>query len=172
MAKVTEANIPGVFLIEGHVFRDNRGLIAKSLSDDVLPGFSAHEIYYTSSKKNVIRGMHYQLPPFEQKKLIYVSKGRIMDVVFDIRRDSPTFGQFASFILEEGDGRALFVPPGIAHGNLTQTEEALIHYVQEGFYSPEAERGIHYLSFGFNWNVTEPLLSAKDLKLPVFREQD
>lgn len=112
--------------------------------------------------------MHFQTHPFEQGKFLYVSRGEILDVVLDLRTSSPSFGQHASYVLSERDNRALFVPPGFAHGYLTLVEGSMIHYVQSGNYSRENELGLHYDSFGFQWPVKTPVLSKKDSILPSF----
>ena len=128
-------------------------------------------VVFTISKKDVIRGMHFQVSPFEQGKFLYVSRGKILDVVLDLRKESPTFGKSTSFILQEGVSQGLFVPPGIAHGYLTLEEDSLINYIQSGKYSPACERGIRYDSFGFDWGITNPILSLKDANSALFDER-
>ncbi|MFL5784787.1 MAG: dTDP-4-dehydrorhamnose 3,5-epimerase family protein [Bacteriovoracaceae bacterium] len=166
MSKIIEDKISGVLFLEGSAFQDDRGELHKPLYNSIIPGFKADEVYYIISKKNVLRGMHFQLPPFEQGKFIYVAKGKILDVIVDLRKNSPTFGQSSSFSLSAGDNRAVYVPPGCAHGYLTLEEESVIHYVQSGNYSREHERGIRFDSFGFNWPVKFPVVSEKDSLLP------
>lgn len=170
MSKILQEKLPGLLLLEGRTFSDHRGFLEKPLWNSVLPDFRADEAYFIQSKKNVIRGMHFQLPPHAQGKFLYVATGKILDVVLDLRKDSETYGQFASFYLEAGSAQALFVPPGMAHGYLTLEENSLIHYVQSGHYAPEFERGVRYDSFGFDWKVSDPVLSEKDRSLPAFSD--
>lgn len=170
MSKILEEKFPGLLLLEGSQFSDERGALEKPLWNSAIPGFRADEAYFIQSKKDVLRGMHFQLPPHAQGKLLYVARGKILDVVLDLRSGSPFFGKSASFVLEAGSARALYVPPGMAHGYLTLEEDSWIHYVQSGNYSPEHERGVRFDSFGFDWKISSPVLSEKDKNLPAFSE--
>lgn len=170
MSHIVEEKFQGLLYLEGHHYRDERGSLEKPLYDGIIPGLMVDEVYYIRSKKNVLRGLHFQLAPFAQGKFISVVRGRILDVVVDLRPHSPTCGEHVSYVLSEGDHRALYVPPGLAHGYLTLEDESLILYVQSGKYAPEAERGIRYDSFGMDWGVSVPQLSQKDLGLPSLAE--
>ncbi len=168
MSEILEERLPGLLLIEGSHFTDDRGSLRKPLWNSVIPNFQVDEAYFIQSKKDVLRGMHYQVPPFSQGKLIYVVKGKILDVVLDLRKDSPTFGMSTSFVLDEVSCQGLFVPAGFAHGYLTLEEDSLIHYIQSGKYSPAHERSIRFNSFGFDWGIAHPVLSSKDSTAPLF----
>lgn len=170
MSRIIEEKFPGLLYLEGTSHEDERGRFSKPLWNSIIPGFQADEAYYTISKKDVIRGMHFQISPFEQGKFLYVSRGKILDVVVDLRISSPHYGEHASFQLTEGDHRALYIPPGFAHGYLTLEEGSYIHYVQSGKFSREHEYGIRYDSFGFKWPVAHPILSEKDSLLPPLSE--
>ncbi len=171
MSLILEERFQGLLLIEGSNFSDDRGSIEKPLWNSVIPDFQVDEAYFIRSKKDVLRGMHYQIPPFSQGKFLFVAKGKILDVVLDLRKDSPTFGKSTSFILQEGVSQGLFVPPGIAHGYLTLEEDSLINYIQSGKYSPAFERGVRYNSFGFDWEIANPILSHKDANSALFDER-
>ncbi len=170
MSKILEERFPGLFLLEGSKYADDRGTLIKPLWNSAIPDFRADEAYFIQSKKDVLRGMHFQLPPHAQGKFLYVARGKILDVVLDLRTTSPTYGKSTSFLLEAGSPTALYVPPGLAHGYLTLEEDSLIHYVQSGNYAPEFERGVRYDSFGFDWKISSPILSDKDKGLPVFSQ--
>jgi dTDP-4-dehydrorhamnose 3,5-epimerase/CDP-3, 6-dideoxy-D-glycero-D-glycero-4-hexulose-5-epimerase len=170
MSRITEEKFRGVLLVEGTSYEDERGKLFKPLWNSVIPNFRADEAYYIISKKNVLRGMHYQTAPHEQGKFVYVTKGSVLDVVVDLRKDSPSYGNYASFLLRANDMRGLYVPPGVAHGYLTLEEDSVIHYVQTGNYSREHERGIRYDSFGMDWKCERPILSDKDMRLPSLSE--
>src|SRR4051812_18074652 len=122
MSRIIEERFPGLLYLEGTSHEDERGVISKPLWNSIIPEFQIDECYYTISKKDVIRGMHFQVSPFEQGKFLYVSRGRILDVVIDLRISSKSYGEHTSFVLTAGDNRGLFVPPGFAHGYLTLEE--------------------------------------------------
>lgn len=170
MSRVIEEKFSGLLYLEGSSFEDERGTISKPLWNAIIPDFRVDESYFTVSKKDVIRGMHVQVSPFQQGKFLYVSRGKILDVVVDLRKTSETFGQHTSYILTGEDHRGLYVPPGLAHGYLTLEEGSSIHYVQSGKYSREHEAGIHYDSFGYQWPVKNPILSGKDSGLPTLSD--
>ncbi len=170
MSRIIEERLSGLLYLEGSSHEDERGRISKPLWNSIIPDFKADEAYYTISNKDVVRGMHFQVSPFEQGKLIYVSRGKVLDVVVDLRISSTSYGEHASYFLSDRDNRALFIPPGFAHGFLTLEEGSSIHYVQSGKFSREHEFGIRFDSFGFEWPVKNPVLSEKDSNLPAFSE--
>jgi len=171
--KITELEINGVYLIENINFSDNRGIFVKVFSDDLFRrnkiNFSPKEIYYSISHKNVIRGMHFQIPPFEHSKLIFVLRGKVMDVILDIRRNSPTFGKSISVYLEENKN-SIYIPIGCAHGFRSLEDNTLVVYNQTSCYSEEHDKGILWNSFGFDWELDDPILSERDKALPKFEE--
>ena len=132
--------------------------------------FSVNEIFYSSSKKDVIRGMHFQLPPCTQGKMVNVVKGKIIDVLLDLRIDSPTYGKFISIELEEGDGKVVYIPQGLAHGFASLANESVVLYLFDSPYSPQSDSGIRYDSFGYKWRIREPSLSNRDLGFVSFEE--
>lgn len=121
------------------------------------------EFYYSISKKNVIRGMHFQLPPFEHVKLVYVSKGRIKDVVVDIRKQSLTYGKYFSIELDEQSAKYLYISKRFAHGFLSLENGSIVNYAQTSCYSKECDSGILYNSIGFDWSIKNPIISDRDM---------
>ena len=169
--KVTPTSIPDVLLIEPRVFGDARGFFYESFNQqafDAATGtcFSFVQDNHSRSAKGVLRGLHYQLAPHAQGKLVRVARGAVFDVAVDIRRSSPTFGRWVGAELSEDNRRQLWIPPGFAHGFLVQSESADFLYKTTGYYSPEHERCIAWndADVGIAWPEIgcAPRLSAKD----------
>ncbi|MBD2867967.1 dTDP-4-dehydrorhamnose 3,5-epimerase [Paenibacillus arenilitoris] len=177
--KVNGTNLFGVKMIEPEVFGDHRGYFMESYNE---LKFFQHGLSYKfvqdnhslSVDKNVIRGLHFQLEPKGQTKLIRVTAGEIFDVVVDIRKGSPTFGQWQGFILSASNKRQLLVPQGFAHGFCTLVPNCEVQYKVDALYSPEHDRGIAWddPALGINWPTSNPVLSDKDAKHPVLAEAE
>lgn len=171
--KIEKTKLPGILLITPDVFLDNRGYFFESYNlqkyTDV-PDFI--QDIESKSNKNVLRGLHYQIPPFAQGKLIRVSSGKILDVMVDIRCDSSTFGQYFSIELSEYNKKQVYIPPGFAHGFITISNEAIIQYKCTNFYNKESERGIMWddSDLAIDWNTTNPIISDKDKNHKRFKE--
>lgn len=165
--KIIQTGFDGLFILETLNFQDNRGSFQKLFNYDwfVENGLCADfkEFYYSSSQKNVIRGMHFQLPPCEHVKLVYVSKGKIRDVVVDIRKSSPTYGKCFSAELDERKAQYLYIPQGFAHGFLSLEDGSIVNYAQTSCYSKEHDCGIAQNSIGFDWGIENPIVSGRDL---------
>lgn len=159
--------IPGVFILEQSVFKDRRGAFVKFFSKSVFEANGLEgdfvESYYTRSKEDVIRGMHFQTPPHDHAKLVTVIQGTILDVVLDLRKDSLTFGQYETFELSRENRKSIYIPRGCAHGFTALSEMAVAYYMVTSEYSPAHDCGVRYDSFGFNWPVTNPIISDRDL---------
>jgi len=164
--------INGAYLFDLKGSQDERGVFFKVLPIISLGGlpFSVSEVFYSSSKKDVIRGMHFQRPPNAQSKIVTVVKGRITDVILDLRKGSKSYGKFMSIDLKENEGKSLFIPKGIAHGFVGRETENIVLYITDAEYSKQDEDGIRYDSFGYEWNVSKPVLSDRDLALQRFNE--
>lgn len=123
------------------------------------------------SKKGVVRGLHFQFPPFEQAKLVRALTGKILDVVVDIRRESKTYGQHYKCLLDSNKGNMLFVPRGFAHG-FVALEDSLFEYVCDNVYHKDSERGIIWndKTLNIDWEISNPVISEKDVQLPTFEE--
>ncbi|MCB0310354.1 MAG: dTDP-4-dehydrorhamnose 3,5-epimerase family protein, partial [Bdellovibrionales bacterium] len=124
------------------------------------------ESFYSRSLRGVIRGMHFQVPPMQHAKLIYVTEGDILDVAIDLRRSSASYGRFFAIELSAENHKAVLVPCGFAHGFLTKSPFANVVYLQSSEHSPEHDLGIRWDSFGFNWGIESPLLSDRDRNFP------
>lgn len=171
---------PGLFVIEPTVYEDERGYFFESYRHDILKhNVGEIELVQDNESKSaygVIRGLHYQIPPFEQTKLLKVVFGEIKDVVIDLRKKSPTFGQVFSVILSEKNKRQIYIPAGFGHGFSVLSPYAVVQYKVDKFYSKEHERGIIYNdpSLEIDWQIApeNAILSEKDLKLPLFENAE
>lgn len=153
-------DISGAFLIDVFYAKDVRGNFLKSLQSSKVPDTvdmqNIAETYISSSQKNVLRGMHYQRPPYDLQKLVTVISGRVLDVILDMRKNSPTFGK--AYSTELGDGcpfRSLFVPSGCAHGFLSLCDHSQMLYHTTAEFNSEYDTGVRYDSIGFNWQIEE-----------------
>lgn len=125
-----------------------------------------HEQYYSHSHRGVIRGLHFQTPPHDHAKLVYCVAGEVLDVVVDIRKGSPTFGQVATFALSAAKGNAIYIPSGLAHGFCVVSEEATLVYNVTTAYEPAHDAGILWSSIELAWPVNQPILSDRDRRFP------
>lgn len=163
---ITSTPLDGVYLIKNRIFEDHRGFFVKTFHKEIFEANGLEsdfkESFYSVSKKNVLRGMHFQLPPHDHAKLVYVTSGEILDVAVDIRKDSPTFGNCYSTTLSDANGHALYMGKGYAHGFLTLSETATVVYMTTTVHSPEHDAGVRWDSFGFDWGIESPILSERD----------
>ena len=169
-------SIPDVLLIEPTVHGDSRGYFMESFRQDLLNDFLGYEVNFvqdneSKSAKGVLRGLHYQLPPSAQAKLVRVIEGRVLDLAVDIRQSSPTFGQYVSKELSSDNHHQLFIPRGFAHGFVVLSESAVFAYKVDNYYSPNDDRGIAFddPEIGIDWVLKsdELQLSDKDKSHPV-----
>ncbi len=172
-------NIPDVIIIEPTVHGDHRGYFVETFRADKLEEFLGYKLNFgqdneSKSSKGVLRGLHYQLAPHAQTKLVRVISGRVLDVAVDIRRNSPTFGQHVAVELTADNKRQLLVPRGFAHGFVVLEDDTIFAYKVDNYYSPECDRGIAFNDPALNidWMLkTEELkLSAKDTTQPKLNE--
>ena len=170
--------IPEVVLIEPKVFEDERGFFMETykMPDFVAAGIKANFVQdnHSRSARGILRGLHYQNPPFAQGKLVRAVRGEIFDVAVDIRKGSPTWGKWVGVILSEENKNILSVPETFAHGFCVLSEVAEVIYKTTNVYSAEAEAGIIWSDEDLNidWPVKEPILSAKDGKWPTLKNAD
>lgn len=162
--------LKGLVLIRPVFVEDNRGAFVKNFSEEAFSqagiNFTPKENFYSVSKQGVLRGMHFQAPPFAYDKLVYCVHGRIHDVVLDIRIGSPTYGQVWSGELDALRGDALFLPPGFAHGFHALEPDSIVAYSVSEVHNPKSDLGVHWDSFGHSWNCGHPIVSARDHALP------
>ena len=172
-------NIPDVIIIEPTVHGDHRGYFVETFRADKLEAFLGYKLNFgqdneSKSSKGVLRGLHYQLPPHAQTKLVRVISGRVLDVAVDIRKNSPTFGQHVAVELTADNKRQMLVPRGFAHGFVVLEDDTIFAYKVDNYYSPECDRGIAFNDPALNidWILkTEELkLSDKDTKQPKLNE--
>ena len=176
--KISETNLKGCFLLEPKVFVDKRGLFFESFKKNELEKALGYKVSFVQenqsiSKRGVLRGLHFQKGDAAQAKLVKVVKGEVLDVIVDIRKDSPTFGQHFKIRLTAENKKMLFIPRGIAHGFLSLSEEVIFTYKCDNYYHHKAESGILYndADLGIDWEFPQEqiLLSPKDLQLPLFK---
>lgn len=178
--KIEQTKIPDVKLISPTVHSDDRGYFFESFRDDIfkkeIGDINFIQENESKSSFGIMRGLHYQLPPFAQSKLVRVVKGKVLDVAVDIRKSSPTFGQYVSVELSEENKLQMFIPQGFAHAYLVLSDEAIFQYKVDNYYSPEHDRGIIY--YDTFLNISWPLVpsqikvSNKDKKLPFLKDAD
>lgn len=169
--KVVETELPGCLLLEPQVFGDERGFFFESFNHDKLaahglaPGFVQGNV--SRSARGVLRGLHYQWPK-PQGKLVSVLEGEVWDVAADIRRGSPTFGQWTAAVLSAENKRHFWIPEGFAHGFVVLSETALFTYLCTATYDRDADAGVRWndARLAIDWPVAEPILSAKDASAP------
>ena len=168
---VIETKIPGLLIIEPKVFGDERGFFFESFNEQVFNAATGNTLLFvqdnhSKSVKGVLRGLHYQLPPKAQGKLVRVVQGEVFDVAVDIRKDSPTYGQWVGEILSADNKKQLWIPPGFAHGFLTLSDTAEFLYKTTDYWSPEHERAIIWndTTLNIDWPLggLVPTLAAKD----------
>jgi dTDP-4-dehydrorhamnose 3,5-epimerase len=184
MNTITRTDIEDVLIFEPAIYRDNRGYFFETFNSEEFQSifktfkleninFKIYQVNQSKSKKGVIRGLHYQNPPFTQSKLIQVIKGNILDVIVDIRTDSPTFGQYYSIELNGTNKKQLFIPKGFAHGFITLSKDAIFQYYVDKPYAPHYDSGIRFDDkiLNINWKLKRNLIvSDKDRGLKAFNE--
>ena len=178
--KFIETKISDVIIIEPTVFGDTRGYFLESYNkkkfEEVVGKTSFIQDNESKSSKGVLRGLHFQKPPFEQAKLVRCIEGEVLDVAVDIRKNSKTYGQHVAVLLSVENKRQLFVPRGFAHGFLVLSDTATFAYKVDNTYAPEFDAGIRWndkeLNIQWGLEESEVLVSAKDAELPFFLEFD
>ena len=179
--KKIETKIEGVYIIESDCFGDNRGWFMETYNEEKFKELGIDCTFVQdnlsfSSQKGTLRGLHYQKAPYAQAKLVRCIRGKVIDVAVDIRKGSPTYGQWVSCEISEENKRMFFIPKGMAHGFLTLTDDVLFQYKCDDFYNKESEGGIRYndptinVDWGMLLNGIEPVLSDKDKIAPLLED--
>ena len=176
--QVIKTAIEGLLIIEPRIFKDARGYFFESFSqrefEEKVGPINFVQDNESMSQYGVMRGLHFQRPPFTQSKLVRCVKGAVLDVAVDIRKGSPTYGQHVAVELTEENHLQFFVPRGFAHGFSVLTETAVFQYKCDNFYAPQADDGISILddSLGINWRIptAKAILSEKDTKHPLLKD--
>ncbi len=179
--KFTRTKIEDVVMIDPVVHGDERGYFVETYREDKLEEFLGYKLHFcqdneSKSSRGVLRGLHYQLAPYAQTKLVRVIQGRVLDVAVDIRQGSPTFGEYVAVELSAQNKRQLFVPRGFAHGFLVLEDETVFAYKVDNYYAPEHDRGILFSdsTIGIDWGIdgSELKLSDKDTRQPLLKDAD
>ena len=177
--KFIPQSIPDVILIQPEIHGDSRGYFVETFRQDELEQAIGRKINFiqdneSKSSKGVLRGLHFQMPPFAQSKLVKVIKGKVLDVAVDIRKNSPTFGKYVAIELNDDNKHQLFIPRGFAHGFVVLSDSAIFSYRVDNYYSPKHERGIAFddKGLGVDWLVpVEQLnLAEKDKNNPTLAQ--
>lgn len=177
---ITKTKLNGVMVIEPKIFGDHRGWFTETYNEENFKKAGIDTVFIQdnhsfSATKGTLRGLHYQKDPKAQTKLVRCTKGSIFDVAIDIRKESPTYGEWYGVELSEENKKQLLVPKGFAHGFMTLTDNAEVQYKVDELYSPEHDRGIIWSDpeIGIEWPFDiQPVLSAKDEKAPLLKDAD
>lgn len=172
--KFIKTDLNGVFIIEHDVHKDSRGAFVKTFHKEEFSKMGLEwdfrESYYTRSKEDVIRGMHFQVPPYDHAKLVTIIHGTVVDVILDLRTSSPTVGRHIAVELSRENRKSIYIPRGCAHGFSVLSESAIVYYMVTSEYAPDYDRGIRFDSFGYDWKVGQPIVSERDLQFPPLGE--
>jgi dTDP-4-dehydrorhamnose 3,5-epimerase len=172
--EIKETALVGCFELQPLVRKDARGRFVKTFQQpifremDLVTDFA--EEYYSVSAQNVIRGLHFQVPPADGEKVVYCVDGSIFDVVLDLRRNSQTYGKYFSCRLDCEIGNMLYIPRGMAHGFCVLSKQAVMMYKVASVYAPLQDKGVRWDSVGISWPAENPILSERDQKFPSFQD--
>lgn len=171
--EILKTELDGLLIVQHKLYEDNRGKFLKTYNSIIFQelgiNLDVRERYFSVSKKNVIRGMHFQTPPKEHIKLVTVIQGKILDVVLDIRKSSSSFGEYFTAEVSADDNKTIYIPEGFAHGFKTLQDNTIVEYNQTSEYSTEHDEGILFNSFGYDWDIVNPIVSERDLGFTHFR---
>jgi len=177
--KTIQTDLPGVLIIEPQLFGDNRGWFMESYSkqkfiDAGITTDFLQDNHSFSAQKGTLRGIHFQNDPAAQAKLIRCTKGAVLDVAVDLRKDSPTYKKWVSIELSAENKKMFFIPKGFGHGFLTLTDDTEFQYKVDDYYNPTCDRSIRFddPEIGVDWKIKEPILSEKDKSAPLLKDSD
>lgn len=166
----TETALPGCVAITPQRSADERGLFVKTFHQTSFAAQGLNtswpEQYHSVSRRGVLRGLHFQMPPRDHEKLVYCSSGAILDAAIDLRKGSPTFGEHLLIELDAEAGTMLYLPRGLAHGFYVTSEQATMHYLVSTEYAPSEDAGLLFSSAGIDWPDSSPILSPRDETFP------
>ncbi len=174
--KIIKTDFEGLLIIEPEVYEDERGYFFESFRDDVFqkyhPGVKFVQENESKSSKHTLRGLHYQMPPYAQGKLIRVVQGEVLDIVVDLRKSSPYFGKIFGLRISAANKLQLYIPEGFAHGFVSLEENTIFQYKCTNYYHKNSERAIHWNDPSLNipWGVENPVISAKDRSAGSFED--
>lgn len=163
--------LEGAFLVKPPLFTDARGNFVKTFHRGVFQNFGVEPVFaeefYSTSVKGVVRGMHFQTPPADHAKYVFCLTGAVRDVILDLRRASPTFGQHFSVELSAENRLGFYIPSGFAHGFLSLLDDTLMLYKTTSVHTPSCDAGVRWDSFGCDWGVETPVISGRDASFPA-----
>lgn len=174
--EIIETVLPGLLILQPDVYADERGYFMETFRSDFFKKIASDLTFVqdneSKSRANVLRGLHFQLPPFEQGKLVRVINGAVLDVAVDIRRNSATFGHWVALKITADNKKQMWIPPGFAHGFLTLEDNTIFAYKCTNYYDKNSERGIRWNDsrIGIEWDANDPILSAKDINAPLLAD--
>jgi dTDP-4-dehydrorhamnose 3,5-epimerase len=175
--EIRPLKLAGSFEIQLRRIADERGYFSRLYDADIFAKYDLQTVWKHDSqsfnlKKHTIRGLHFQLPPFDETKLVRVSSGAIWDVIVDLRRNSETFGQHEAIELSEENGKCLYIPRGFAHGFCTLTDNSVVNYKIDAAYDAQSASGIRWNDSALNikWQTAAPVISERDRLLPLFAD--
>ena len=172
---ITKTDIQGLIIIEPQIFKDSRGCFFESWNAKKFKQLGISEDFVQDnqsvSSKGVLRGLHFQNPPYAQAKLVRVIKGSVLDVAVDLRKNSPTYGKHVSVILSEQNNKSFFIPKGFAHGFLSLEDNTVFNYKCSDYYNKESEGSLLWNDedLKIDWHIDNPLVSEKDLQADLFK---
>jgi len=172
---ITKTDIQGLIIIEPQIFKDSRGCFFESWNVKKFKQLGISEDFVQDnqsvSSKGVLRGLHFQKPPYAQAKLVRVIKGSVLDVAVDLRKNSPTYGKHVSVILSEQNNKSFFIPKGFAHGFLSLEDNTVFNYKCSDYYNKESEGSLLWNDedLKIDWQIDNPLVSEKDLQADLFK---
>lgn len=166
MFKLETTSLEGAVLLRPKGFQDSRGEFIKTFHKEYYKKlglvFDLKEEFFSISERNVLRGMHFQVPPYDHNKVVYCVQGKVLDIIVDLRRNSKTYGQSCDIELSAQNRLILFIPKGFAHGFLSLEDGTIMVYKSDCVYAPDHDTGIHWNSFGFDWPCRNPVVSKRD----------
>jgi dTDP-4-dehydrorhamnose 3,5-epimerase len=174
--KLIETKLPGCYIIQLKVFKDERGSFVKTFHQEIFDQHKLETKYveeiYSISHQNVLRGLHFQIPPHQHTKLVYCLFGKVIDAVVDLRVGSPTYGEYETFELSQDNARAIYIPEGFAHGFYATSKEAIMVYNLSRVYAPDHDRGVRWDSVRISWPTggANPIISQRDRAFLPFSE--
>ena len=172
---ITKTDIQGLIIIEPQIFKDSRGCFFESWNAKKFKQLGISEDFVQDnqsvSSKGVLRGLHFQNPPYAQAKLVRVIEGSVLDVAVDLRKNSPTYGKHVSVILSEQNNKSFFIPKGFAHGFLSLEDNTVFNYKCSDYYNKESEGNLLWNDedLKIDWQIDNPLVSEKDLQADLFK---
>ncbi len=168
-----DTDIPGCSIVHTNRLEDNRGDFMKTYHEEIFRDRGIHTIwseeYFSTSHKDVIRGMHFQTPPYDHDKLVNCISGRVLDVVVDLRTDSGNYGKVISVELSGENGKMIFIPKGCAHGFLSLEDNSVMFYKVSQVYTATNDMGLAWDTIGIEWPVSNPIISVRDQNHPDFK---